>query len=98
MNTEYNHEILALDSLYDVLTWYDRCWLHLHRFDKQSGPPSPRILALLKVITDNHWRAPQRRAGQDRCGQYEHYGEWLEITDYAANNPKITEQILKLKI
>ncbi len=88
-------EILALDSLYGVLSWYERCWLHMVSIGKESGQPSLRIMSLYKVLVNIEWDAPKRRPGQDRCGQYFEDGKWLEIEHYPKNHPEITNQIRK---
>lgn len=94
MTENINTQVLALDSLYGILSWYDRCWLHLKRIDRISEKTSPRTVALCKVIEQTGWEPPERRPGQDRCGQYKNEnGEWLEIEDYARNHPELTELI-----
>ncbi len=86
-------EILALDSLYGVLSWYERCWLHLESIGKAQGEASHRIKALYTTIDETGWEAPHRRAGQDRCGQYQENGEWKEIEKYPKDHPELTQQL-----
>ena len=97
MITETNLEILALDSLYGVLSWYERAWLHLVIHGKEKGIPSPRIMALYKVIDSTGWEAPKRKVGHDRLGQYYENGIWNDDEHYHKAHPEITQLIIQIK-
>lgn len=104
------HQALALDSIYKILTWGDRLYLHAAIQGVRSNElaQNKRLLAVLEWITDNDWQPPKTKYGHDRLLYYlEEFEyvkikqvspEWLPIEQYAEEYPEITEQILKLKI
>ncbi|MEI7488346.1 MAG: hypothetical protein WCJ72_13245 [Chryseobacterium sp.] len=91
-------DILALDSFYNYLSWYERCWLHLFRIDKVEGYASPRIASLANFVHETGWKAPSRKPGQDKLGYYFEDEEWHNMDDYPKDHPEITEQIKNLTI
>jgi hypothetical protein len=97
MITEIYLEILALDSLYGVLSWYERCWLHLLSNGKQPGDVSERIVALYMIVKSTEWQIPDRKIGHDRLGQYYENGKWNDDEFYSKNHPEITRLIKQIK-
>jgi hypothetical protein len=91
------NDILALDSFYNYLSWYERCWLHLLRMDKVDDYASTRIAALANFVDKSGWSAPQRKPGEDKLGYYFENGKWHDMEDYPKNHPHITEHINKLQ-
>jgi hypothetical protein len=89
-------DTLALDSFYNYLSWYERCWLHLFRTGKINGSESTRIVNLTNFVYETNWKAPTRKPGQDRLGYYFDNEQWHDMEDYPKNHPEITKQIKNL--
>ncbi|SDE73387.1 hypothetical protein [Riemerella columbipharyngis] len=92
------HEVLALDSIYRLLSLDERITIHR----RIKGLPDELSLRTEKVIfwvSDNNWRASSIRYGDDRLLYYwdERTG-WNPIEKYQKNNKKITTELKKIKL
>ena len=99
--------ILAIDSIFGVLSWYDRTALHLFSNQKITSEELPeRVVLLASLIIANNIEAPQMRYGQDRLKYYlqeykEHdcidlQNEWLQVEEYKNYHPEFSEKIKKV--
>lgn len=96
------HELLALDSIYHVLLYSDR--LFLHRCisgsveDHEEG--SEKLYQLQEAKKKHRWHPPFMKYPEfDKDQLYYENGnaDLRPITEYAALNKELTETILKIQ-
>ena len=88
------HAILALDSIYGLLTWFDRCYLHLCIVDKEGDlVPSERVSKLGHWIKNHRWQSPGIRIGDDRLEYYLSGNHRIILEDYPKYHIEITKQL-----
>ncbi|WP_018675512.1 hypothetical protein [Riemerella columbina] len=96
MNT-LTYDLLALDSLYNLLNVGER--ISLHR--KGLGRPTiltEKVKFLLFWLDKMNWKAPNQRYGQDRLLYYwEEKKGWVLADEYPKLHEKLTYQIQILK-
>ncbi|WP_086984865.1 hypothetical protein [Elizabethkingia miricola] len=99
--TEYHIlHALAIDSIYGVLSWYDRATVHQFLNHKISPEEiSPKAHALIVTITENKIEAPEMRYMDDRLLYYKQIytdekldlkPEWLSIYEYSVYHSETT--------
>lgn len=98
--TEHNlTKTLALDSIYNVLTWYDRVTLHQARLGRfPENLLSERVRMLMAIVVSEDWIEPYTKYPEfDRENLYYGVGSNLKpIAEYKKKNYKLTELILEL--
>ena len=91
------HEILALDGIYRILTWFDRCYLHLCIADKEGDlQPSEKVSQFGHWVKKTGWQSPGIKFADDRLLYYKTGNGWELIEKYPAAHPQITEQLKQL--
>ena len=99
-------QALAIDSIYNVLSWYDRAIAHLFLV-KKADEITTRTFKLAEIIAQNNIKAPKMAYRDDRflyyrqeykdCQFMDLSPEWLPIEQYKAFNPEVTKLIKNLK-
>lgn len=88
--------VLALDSLYNYLTQYDRWQCHLAIRDKAEtvNELSEKVQQAYKIVKSTGYDAPEFRYMPDRLLYYfdDNTKEWLKVTSY---KPEIRNIIFK---
>lgn len=90
-------EVLALDSIYKILTADER--IMLHRWD-HAHRSTDKILSLILWIDENGWKSPFMKYPEfdkDQLYFENQTGDFFLIESYQRLHPEITEQILNLK-
>ncbi|WP_336717155.1 hypothetical protein [Chryseobacterium mucoviscidosis] len=89
----YENSALALDSIYHVLSWYDR--VSLHSYKQGENSVTKKATELLKFVKKNEWHPPKMRYAQNNVLEYYEpkQSNWLKIAEYMKNHPKLTIQI-----
>lgn len=64
------HQILALDSIYNVLPWTDRIRLHLAINERLELEPTPAIVAAYDYVVRTQWVSPETRHLKDNDGLF----------------------------
>ena len=100
--TEYSRttgqELLALDSIYKILTANERILLHLAQKDYPETA-TENIFKYWDWIDITRWKSPFMKYPEfhsDQLYYEDKNGELQPLDDYPKMHPKITEQILKL--
>ncbi|HAT3998586.1 TPA: hypothetical protein I9Y90_000068 [Elizabethkingia anophelis] len=105
ITTLHIKEALAFDSIYQVLTWYDRANAHLFLL-KKTDHLTAKVSKLTMLVAEYKLEAPKMRYKEDRQCYYEQeydppvYGieqEWRTLEEYKAFNPEVTKLIKNLK-
>ncbi|MEC3875967.1 hypothetical protein [Chryseobacterium salviniae] len=65
MNKNILIKILQLDSLVNVLTWYERVLIHQILNDKETSA-TQKIIDLYSWIVEENWESPKREYQHDR--------------------------------
>ncbi|MCT3673604.1 hypothetical protein HZQ94_10440 [Elizabethkingia anophelis] len=99
-------QALAIDSIYNVLSWYDRANAHLFLV-KKADEITDKTFKLAEIVAKNNIEAPKMVYRDDRflyyrqeykdCAFMDLKPEWLPIDQYRAFNPKVTELIKNFK-
>jgi predicted ArsR family transcriptional regulator len=100
---------LTIDSIFGVLSWYERTTIHLYLSNKISPEDMPeKVTTLATVVKENKIVPPQMKIGQDRLKYYlQEYrecefldlaNEWLQVEEYLKYHPEITQEIKKITI
>lgn len=89
----YENSTLALDSIYNVLSWYDRVSLHTYMQGKTLV--TENAAKLLKFVKKNEWYSPKMRYNQNNVLEYydSKAENWLLASQYSKNYPGLTIQI-----
>lgn len=93
MNKETLIKALQLDSICNILSWYDRVLIH------QNRDFSRRIIALCKWIELHEWECPKREYGHDRVLYFfDPVSKWM-IPDehYFKRYPEYKEDLTAIK-
>lgn len=99
---------LTIDSIFGVLSWYERTMIHQYLNNKLSPDDMPEKVTMLAVLVkENEIVPPQMKYGQDRLKYYlQEYrecefldlpNEWLQVEEYLKYHPEITMKIKSLK-
>lgn len=106
ITTLHLKEALAIDSIYEVLSWYDRANTHLFLL-KKSDELTPRVSKLTMLVAEYKLESPKMRYKEDRACYYkqeykdcpfdEMPPEWQPLDQYRAFNPEVTKLIKNLK-
>ncbi|MDV3559812.1 hypothetical protein CMU81_01035 [Elizabethkingia anophelis] len=106
ITTLHLKEALAFDSIYQVLSWYDRANAHLFLLNK-SDELTPRASKLTMIVAEHHLESPKMRYKEDRACYYKQEykdcpfddmpPEWQPLDQYRAFNPEVTKLIKNLK-
>ncbi|ATC39621.1 hypothetical protein [Elizabethkingia anophelis] len=104
ITTLHLKEALAFDSIYEVLSWYDRANTHLFLL-KKSDELTPRVLKLTMLVAEYKLESPKMRYNTDmQCVYQQEYdiandieSEWLPLEEYKEFNPEVTKLIKNLK-
>lgn len=98
MERTFYHEILSIDSIYNVLSWFDRCYLHLCIMNKEGDmESSEKLQKLAGIVKNQNWKSPETKYGQDRLQYYQQKNEWIELDKYSEAHPELTYKIEQLK-
>ena len=81
MNNEILFRVLQLDSIFGLLDWSDRAYIHLWILEK-SKITTPKILEAYEWIKTKDWQAPEMRYMDDRLLYFKYGDEWLLISEY----------------
>ena len=92
MNNEILFRVLQLDSIFGLLDWSDRAYIHLWILGKNKIT-TPKILEAYEWIKTKDWQAPEMRYMDDRLLYFKYGDEWLLISEYK----KLTTQIWQNK-
>lgn len=95
---------LTIDSIYGVLTWYERTLIHLYLNNKIPPEDMPeKVTKFTIIIKKLRVAPPQMKYGQDRLKYYlQEYkqcefldlpNEWLQVEEYQKYHPELTEKI-----
>lgn len=89
----YENSTLALDSIYNVLSWYDRVSLHTYMQGKTLV--TEKATKLLKFVKKTEWYSPKMRYNQNNMLEYydAKTENWLLASQYIKNHPRLTTQI-----
>ncbi|MCT2563974.1 hypothetical protein [Chryseobacterium herbae] len=98
---------LTIDSIFGVLSWYERTAIHQYLNNKISPEDMPeKVTVLASVVKENNIVPPQMKYGQDRLKyylqEYREYefldlpNEWLQIEEYAKYYPELTQKIKEI--
>ncbi|MFY7843777.1 hypothetical protein [Chryseobacterium gambrini] len=92
-SNSYENSALALDSIYNVLSWYDR--VSLHSYMHGGSLVTKKATQLLKFVKTHEWYPPKMRYTQNNVLEYYEPKQesWLKIAQYMKNHPKLTVQI-----
>ncbi|ROI09767.1 hypothetical protein EGI11_03145 [Chryseobacterium sp. H3056] len=93
-------EVLALDSIYKILTANERILLHRSQH-KNEAEITEKIFKLLKWVEKTGWKSPYMKYPEwhhDVLHYEDENGKLLAVETYPRAHQEITEQILKLKI
>ena len=101
-NFEYTDlkDVLGLDSIYNILTWYER--IELHQIMNGKLPEeniSENAYKMLHIILDYDWHRPETKypeSEKDILHFLSTDGTWKPIEIYKSENEKITIEILKI--
>ncbi|WP_308004463.1 hypothetical protein [uncultured Chryseobacterium sp.] len=91
----YESSTLALDSIYNVLSWYDR--VSLHYYLQNGSLLTANAIKLLDIVKKHEWYPPKMRYNQNNLLEYYEPKQesWLHVNQYIANYSKLTTQIQK---
>lgn len=82
------HNILALDSIYNVLPWTDRIRLHLAVCGRLELEATPAILQAHRYISASHWIAPETRYIKDEIELHCWYDDrYVPLEEYKELQP-----------
>ncbi|GGG47271.1 hypothetical protein [Epilithonimonas arachidiradicis] len=81
MKNEILFKVLQLDSIFGLLDWTERAFIHQYIIGK-SKTLTEKILDAYGFIEDHDWDAPEMRYMDDRLLYFKHNGEWLLIAEY----------------
>ena len=81
MKNEILFKVLQLDSIFGILDWTERAYVHQQILGR-SIVTTEKILEAYQWIIDNDWTAPEMRYMDDRFLYFKHNGEWLLIAEY----------------
>lgn len=88
-------EILALDTIYNILSWHDRTILHRYNNGETYLTFSTKLELLYDYVSNNNWKTPYMKYGQDRLLYF--YDEKSEqdhpIEDYKIIYTAITNDL-----
>lgn len=98
---------LTMDSIFGILSWYERTMIHLYLNNKVSPEDMPeKVTAMAVTIKESGIAPPQMRYGQDRLKYYlQQYkecefldlsNEWLQVEEYQKYHPELTIKINQL--
>lgn len=93
-------ELLALDSIYKILTIHERILLHLSQ-NKPMAETTDNIWRLLKWIDDNGWKSPFMKYPEfhkDVLHYEDEFGELQPVKNYPNAHKDITEQLKNFMI
>ena len=101
-NFEYTDlkDVLGLDSIYSILTWYER--IELHQIMNSRLPVeniSENAYNMLKIIVENDWQKPETKypeSEKDVLHFLSADGTWKTIDIYKGENEKLTNLIEKI--
>lgn len=104
ITTLHLKEALAFDSIYEVLSWYDRAIAHLFILNKVDGI-TPKASKLTMLVAEHKLESPKMRYNEERqCVYQQEYdiandieSEWLPLEEYKEFNPEVTKLIKNLK-
>lgn len=65
MEKEILIKVLQIDSLSNILSWYERVMIHL-LISQKSDEVSERIVRLYNFIIEENWECPKRNYDHDR--------------------------------
>lgn len=90
---KYESSTLALDSIYNILSWYDRVSLHTYMQGKTLI--TENATKLLKFVKKYEWYSPKMRYNQNNILEYYDYKteNWLLASQYSKNHSGLTIQI-----
>ncbi|SMC75323.1 hypothetical protein [Chryseobacterium sp. YR221] len=90
---KYENLTLALDSIYNILSWYDRVSLHTYMQGKTLV--TENAAKLLKFVKRYEWSSPKMRYNQNNILEYydSKVENWLPASRYIENHPGLTTQI-----
>lgn len=96
------HELLALDSIYHVLPYSDRLFLHRCIAEKAEDHEegSEKLYQLQEAKKKHHWHSPFMKYPEydkDQLYYVDANAELRPISEYAATHPEMTETVLKIK-
>lgn len=99
---------LAIDSIYGMLSWYDRATVHQCINEKISPAEiSPKAQTLIVTVAENKIEAPEMRYMDDRLlyykqiytdGKLDLKPDWLPIYEYSAYHSEITTIIKNITL
>lgn len=99
---------LAIDSIYGMLSWYDRATVHQCINEKILPEEiSPKAQALIITVAENKIEAPEMRYMDDRLlyykqiytdGKLDLKPDWLPIYEYSAYHSEITTIIKNITL
>ena len=81
MNNEILFKVLQLDSIFGLLDWRERTFIHMY-INGKSKELTPNILDAYGFIQDHNWQAPEMRYMDDRLLYFKYGDEWLLISEY----------------
>lgn len=98
MDKNILRNILQLDSLVNVLSWYERIILH-RLISDQKAETSDKIIELYNWIITENWQSPERNYGQDRVLYFYDVDSetWLPDDHYLKINTQYKPFIYQLK-
>lgn len=92
-------DVLALDSIYNILTWYER--IELHQIMNGNLPEeniSENAYKMLVIIIETEWQKPESKYPEYQKDLL-HYlsadGIWKPIEEYRSENTELTHLIEK---
>lgn len=93
------HEVLALDSIYGLLTYSERILLHSCIIEETEM--NEWILILIDWIKKSGWESPKMKYPEFQKDVL-HYeepatGNLITVAEYPAKHPELTEEINNLK-
>lgn len=99
---------LTIDSIFGVLSWYERTTIHQYLNNKLPPDDMPEKVTMLAVLVkESEFVPPQMKYGQDRLKYYlQEYrecefldlsNEWLLVEEYPKYHTEISTKIKIIK-
>ena len=92
-------DVLGLDSIYNILTWYERTELHqIMNGNLQEENISENAYKMLKIVIENDWQKPETKYPEyqkDLLHFLSADGIWKPIENYKTENTELTNLIQK---